>query len=371
MIEKMKNICISIGFCSIIVGLGIVNALTPDQAVSSSERRKLKQLPDISVHQLLEPDTYTEWDDYFLDQFACRDAFRTFKAVGTFYMLGLQDNNDIYLYNHSVYKMEYPLKEASIVSATRKLHTLYNKYLQELQVYYSIIPDKNYFSALPSGHLQLDYKKLLDVYTSNLTDMNYIDLWNLLDIDDYYSTDLHWKQEDLLPVANAVLTAMNPTFTGITDNYDRTQFYPFYGAYYGHSALPVKPDTITYLTNTLLNKAKVYHPITGEYTPVYTVNQLGSMDSYSVFANGPQPLLTIENPDSTSQKQLYLFRDSFSSSLSPLLLEAYRKITLIDLRYIASTELDKYISFEPGSDALFLYGIQVLNNSAMLKAPEY
>jgi hypothetical protein len=72
-----------------------------------------------------------------------------------------------------------------------------------------------------------------------------------------------------------------------------------------------------------------------------------------------------ENPPRT----LYIFRDSFTSSLAPLLAasDAYGKIVLIDLRYIDSRVLDQFVTFEDGSDALFLYSAQILNNSTVLK----
>ncbi|MDD3265443.1 MAG: hypothetical protein PHH02_05960, partial [Dehalococcoidales bacterium] len=61
------------------------------------------------------------------------------------------------------------------------------------------------------------------------------------------------------------------------------------------------------------------------------------------------------------------FRDSFASSIAPLLLEGYSKITMIDLRYITTDLAGELVEFKAGYDVLFLYGTQVLNNSAMLR----
>ena len=69
----------------------------------------------------------------------------------------------------------------------------------------------------------------------------------------------------------------------------------------------------------------------------------------------------------TNGKKLYLFRDSFSSSLAPLLVGGYSEIYLIDIRYVMSDYLDLFLSFEEGQDILFLYSTEVLNNSTMLQ----
>lgn len=57
-----------------------------------------------------------------------------------------------------------------------------------------------------------------------------------------------------------------------------------------------------------------------------------------------------------------LFRDSFGSSIAPLFLENYSKITLVDLRYISKDVLENFIEFDK-QDVLFLYSTLVLNQN--------
>ena len=59
-------------------------------------------------------------------------------------------------------------------------------------------------------------------------------------------------------------------------------------------------------------------------------------------------------------------RDSFASSLAPLLVSGYRKITLVDLRYISGDMIGNFIDFKD-QDVLFLYSTLILNNSLSLK----
>lgn len=84
----------------------------------------------------------------------------------------------------------------------------------------------------------------------------------------------------------------------------------------------------------------VYIPFnyeTKEKGKVYDLRKYKNLkDKYDIYLSGPTSLISIENPNADNDKELLLFKDSFGSSIAPLLIEHYRKITLIDLRYINS-----------------------------------
>ena len=61
-----------------------------------------------------------------------------------------------------------------------------------------------------------------------------------------------------------------------------------------------------------------------------------------------------------------IFRDSFASSLAPLLAEGYSKITLVDIRYLSPVLLGRFVDFH-GQDVLFIYSTLVINNSTIIK----
>ena len=75
----------------------------------------------------------------------------------------------------------------------------------------------------------------------------------------------------------------------------------------------------------------------------------------------------MENPDAETDRELILFRDSFGSSIAPLLLHNYKKITLVDTRYVRPSLLGKLVDFE-GADVLFLYSTLILNQSEALQS---
>ena len=141
---------------------------------------------------------------------------------------------------------------------------------------------------------------------------------------------------------------------------------PFYGVYYGQAALPMAPDALHYLTNDILSGCTVYNYETGKTTQIYDMEKHQSRDLYDIYLSGAAALLEITNPAAETGRELVVFRDSFGSSLVPLLVKDYAKITLVDTRYIAPQLLSQYLSFE-NQDVLFLYSILILNSSDALK----
>ena len=92
-------------------------------------------------------------------------------------------------------------------------------------------------------------------------------------------------------------------------------------------------------------------------------------NSYDIFLSGATPILFIENQNNKDNKNLIIFRDSFASSLVPLLIEDYSKITLIDLRYVNSRYLNKINEEISGLPCVDLYSdIVQIHNTTQVQA---
>ena len=148
--------------------------------------------------------------------------------------------------------------------------------------------------------------------------------------------------------------------------YKENTFDSFYGSYYGQAATSITPDKLVYLYNKIIEECKVYDFEKQEYIKIYNDKDFENVDPYDVYLGGAKPLLSIENPNNNTGKELYIFRDSFGSSLAPLLVSEYSKIVLVDLRYINSIEFEKYIQPKKNSDVLFMYNTLILNNSDII-----
>ncbi|MEG0018911.1 MAG: DHHW family protein [Oscillospiraceae bacterium] len=364
-LEKTKNILVCVVFFAIIIGLLGFSIALPDKDISTAERRKLAKLPEISLQTLLNGQYMGKVDKYTLDQFAARDSFRALKAQVSFNVFRKKDNNKIFVMGDEIYRMEYPLSEKDILSAGDKFNKVYREYLQGMSCYYAIIPDKNYFVAEQNGYLSLDYKKAEQLLTGKITHMEYINLFDVLKKEDYYRTDTHWRQENLQEVVNK-LSAQMGFAPADFKSYKMNTLNDFKGVYYGQAALKLPAEQLNYLTNFVTDAATVYNHETKKTTPIYETEKFSQLDPYNLFLTGPSTILEMTNNNADTDKELIIFRDSFGSSIAPMLLESYAKVTLVDLRYIPASKLTEFIEFK-NQDVLFLYSTLILNSSAMLR----
>ena len=356
---QIKNKIIVIGFAVILAVVFFTNLVLEDKDISTSERRKLAQFPEFTIKNVISGDVISKWEKYVEDQFSGRDIFRGIKAFWSTNIFAQKDNNKLFEKDDAIYKMEYPLSEKNVKKSAQKINEVYEKYLKGMNVYYSVIPEKNYYLE-NDDHLKLDYDELQQIVQGEVSELNYIDIREGLDLEDYYRTDLHWKQENLQDVVRIIQKGMRLKETEI--NYEIQNKGEFYGAYYGQLSTDVTPDTLQALTNETIENCTTYNFETKKNMPVYT--ETNSEDRYDIFLSGATPLISIENPKAQTDKELLLFRDSFGSSIAPLLVENYRKITLIDLRYISNKMLGEFIEFN-NQDVLFLYSAVVLNQNIL------
>lgn len=336
---------------------------------SESERRKLSLLPDFSIESVLSGEYMKNFEDASPDQFPLRDLFRSIKAYASEYLFNKKDNNKIFLADGHLSKLEYPQNNDMIDYAAEKFTFIYDKYIKETdaEVFLSVVPDKNCFIAEENGYLSFDYNEFARSLSDKAPFAQYIDIMSLLSAGDYYTTDTHWKQENIIDVANKLCTSMGAEFN---DTFKENKIdKPFYGVYYNQSGLKVPADELVYLTSDAIDGATVTNYDTGKAVsyPVYDLEKLDGADLYEVFLSGTVAVSVIENPNASENRELVLFRDSFGSSIAPLMISSYSKITVVDIRYIASGALTGLVDFENADTVLFLYSTVLLNNSAALK----
>ena len=355
--NKVKNIVLSIIFITFLFTFMIVNIVKKDDDISYSERRKLQKMPKITYDSVINGTYFNTLDKYTTDQFILRDNFRKIKI--DIDLLTKNNYNKLYLYEDYIIEETYPLNKESILNVTNKINNIKRTYLNETNnIYYSIVPDKNYF--VNDDNLKLDYDELKNIMNSNL-DIKYIDIFNELSLEDYYKTDTHWKQERLFKVVNKLSKEMN---FNITNNYSFKRISDFNGTYSSRIVRKDIKDEIYILDN--VNDMNVYNYETNGYEKIYDLTKLNSFDKYNVYLSGSISLLKIESMNTSSNKELIVFRDSYGSSLIPLMMNGYKSITVVDTRYISPSILSNYIDFN-NKDILFLYSTLLINDSFTLK----
>lgn len=365
--KNIKNIVSVIVFSVFLITVSSVCLAKPDTQYSEAERRELAQFPETSAEQLVSGEFSKGFESYTTDQFPMRELMRKIKAAFSTVILGKAENNGLFYMGGHISKIDAQENEKMMDYAAEKFTYLRDTYLKDNKIYFSIIPDKNMFIAEKNGYPSLDYYGFADRMKSKVDFMEYVDIYDLLSADDYYNTDTHWRQEKITDIADRLLNVMGEDINGESYN-ENTLDFPFRGVYSGQYALNIPADTIKYLTNDTINNAIVTYYDTGmpKVGAMYNMDKATGKDPYEMFLSGAMPLVTIEKPSGNHDNHLILFRDSFGSSIAPLLLKGYDKITLIDTRYVQSGLLGNLVDFS-GEDVLFLYSTSLLNSSLAIK----
>lgn len=355
--DNIKNKVVVILFGLIIYGFFFLNLVVPDKKSSVSERRKLEQFPKVSLKTIINGDFFKKFDNYSMDQFYQREKFRRLKIKTDMLVLG--NYNNMQIDNDYIYEALYPINENSVNNLVSKINNIIDSYLDDTnKVYYSLIPDKGYYI---NNSLKLDYTKLVSLYKR--VKGNYIDLFNILSLDDYYKSDTHWQEENLLKVGKELAGKMDFTFD---DNLSFKDVVGFNGVYGSRLVLDKDLDKIVIAESAFINNAVVYDLTSNKKIDVYNYDKINSLDKYDIYLNGASGLLKIDNLLENNGKRLIIFRDSYTSSLAPLLISGYKEIILVDTRYISPKILNNYINFKD-ADILFLYGTIMANNSYTIR----
>ncbi len=360
----MKNKILSISFIIIIFSLSIISIILPDKDISETERRYLMHFPALNIKTIFNGDFFEEFNTYTVEQFPFREIFIKIKGLATNKLFLKKEENGVFIKDENFFEISSSINDKSIDYFLELVTKIKNNFSSE-NIYYSIIPDKNYYTKeeIP----KINYNELVKTINENLQDITYINIFNKLLLDSYYKTDIHWKQEKIGEVVKTIALHMNNEPIDI--KYNKLTYDNFYGALYGKIPNNEKPDTLTYLIDENTINTKVLDYEKNQYYKVYEEQNLKNIDSYDLFLGGAKALLIMENKNSKTDKELVIFRDSFGSSLAPLLLPYYKKITLVDLRYINSDFIinNNLIDFDNNQDILFIYGIPIINNSFTLK----
>lgn len=364
---------VTICFFLLIAGLDALQVLMPDVELSKEERRHYAVSPKLTWATVASGDYMTDLEDYLLDQFVARDWFRTLKTEVETMLFGKADANGYVQYEDGLYQLDTDWNEANVTRAAKEFAAMQEAWFTDAEVYYALIPDKSYF--LPAEKYPVaDDERTIAQMAEQLSGAEYVDLYPYLEIADYYRTDLHWKQEAIFDVADVLLTSMQANGAGLNGSIRQETDYTveivadsFFGGYAGASAFEVEPDDLCAVANEATRQTIVYDYEKKQDVTVYAPEKIDGMDPYDYYLWGARALLTMKNPTCQNGEKLLLFRDSFGSSIAPLLLEGYEEITLVDLRYISADYLPEMIDLSEYDDVLFLYSQRVLRHSDSMK----
>lgn len=272
-----------------------------------------------------------------------------------------------YVENGAIYEKIGNTNEIALENNIEKIDTICEKYLNNMNIYFSIIPDKEYYLK---DRISTDFSELENKVKSKFNEkIKYFSISDTLSLNDFYRTDMHWKQENLPKTVEKIEKEMNLEIRKI--DYDIENLGEFYGTYYKElEDSNIDPDELKYLNSSIIENCKVHNVETEKEEKIYNLEKVSeTKNKYDLFLSGASSIITITNESAKTDRKLILFRDSFGSSIAPLLVNNYSEIVLIDIRYVNYTILDTYIDFgkHKGEDVLFLYSSRVINKSGIFR----
>lgn len=275
------------------------------------------------------------------------------------------DKEGMYSIGKHYFKSLYPLDEDSVEMMATKINDIYDLYLQNHEnIFLAVVPDKSYY-VRDYGYPTLDYDRMEDILTENINEnIQYIEIKDTLSLNDYYYTDNHWRQEKIFDTVNRIGEYLD--FKISKSDFKKVTFKSFRGYYMELLEDETTTEKLIYLVNDYTKKAQVENHRNHYFNVIYDEIKLSTEIQYDVFLSGVSPLINITNNLVNNGKELIIFRDSFASCFTPLILSEYEKITLVDVRYMMSSLLDRYIEFN-NQDILFLYNSGVVNNSKTIR----
>ena len=345
----------------------VFGLLLPDKSISEKERRHLHELPTFQTESVLEGDYFSKLESYLLDHFPMRDQFRSVKNAFDLTFLQKKDADGYFKIDGSLYELPTEFHTENILSATNGFSEIMTTYFPSSNGYYCIIPDKTFYLSENHGYPRADYDKFITFIDENVHhNIKRIDISQKLTLEHYYSTDMHWRQEALPEIAAILSASMSNTPIINSQSYGSTLLSDnFYGGISSASGLYPAPDKLICVSSSAIQTTTMYDYEVQAEVALYQTDKISGLDLYDVYLGGAKALLELRSESEKSGKELVLFRDSFGSSIAPLLLEYYDKIYLVDLRYVSADSAMSLISPNADCDVLFLYSMDVLNSGSL------
>ena len=151
----------------------------------------------------------------------------------------------VYVYEGYAAKTDAPFDADSLDRAAYRFRHLHDLYFTGRTVYLAVVPDKAQFTVPPEGYVPAGAAETADYLCGALDFLTPVDIAAGLTLTDYYRTDPHWRQEQLRPAADALLTAMGAPVSGTRDETLCALEGDFHGSYWGKTEEPREPDTLS------------------------------------------------------------------------------------------------------------------------------
>ena len=340
----MRSKIISILFGLLIAAGTLALVLVPDKYYSESEKRTLKQFPEVSWKNIRSGKFGDDFEGYLEDQFPLRDSWVTLKTFAE-RASGKKENNGVYFAKDDYLIEVHTGFQAKQTTANVNAINMLQETLKEkdipLQV--MLVPTAGHIlrdklpAYAPSADQQkvIEFAEQLGVSTLDITD-------TLLQHKDeyiFYKTDHHWTSLGAYYAYAAWMEARGKTAEPLSAWQKEVLSTNFHGTTYAKVNDPFIPyDEIDAYYKAEKHEVNYNN---GDYITdsIYERKYLSGSDQYATFLNSNQATTVVQGGGSG---KLLILKDSYANCFAQFLIDDFEETHLIDLRFFMSS-VKKYI----------------------------
>ena len=366
--KKLKEIFkypVLLIFSVIIIIFSLGDLVLPHKDYSELENIKFSERPKLTLKGLMDsgPTGFAQrFEKYTNEQFPMRDTWITIKSTCEAALLKIENNGIIYGSDGYMFDKFYSYDERRLelnLSSLKEFgekYPLINKTLLLAPSAYEVLNDK-----LPAGSFNIDQREALEKWQDYLVSsgFDFIDLDAVLKAKYkespeeklYYKTDHHWTTEGAYEAYLAYCKEKNLTPAEFKK---QTVSEDFIGTHFskckkigteGESIICYEPSVTSIKVNGEIKDG------------LFDFEKLSTRDKYGFFLYGNNGITEIVNENAQKDETLLVIKDSFANCLVPFLTENYKKIIVVDLRFLGE-DLSKVIEREHPKEVIINYNVK-------------
>lgn len=350
-------------FALLLLGLSLVDMLTPSRAFSELENRYLTQRPSFSLDALFSGRFTPSFEAYVDDQFLARESWMQLKSHAEA-LQGKTENNDViigkdgYLFHKWITIPEQFHRNMEALKAFEAMYPHMDIAFLLAPNSYTVLSDK-----VPKGLYNVDQAQLISDAYAQLKAQGIDTLQALKGIENaYYRLDHHWTTLGAYEAYKAYCLSRGLIPVEATQ-WQRHEVPHFYGTFYSAAKrFDGKSDTIVYYD---MPHARVW--IDGdEKGGLYDLSFTKGKDKYGLFLYNNPAHLTIKSTYPDARGHLLVIKDSYANSMIPFLTAHYETIDVIDLRHF-NGRVSSLLSENTYDDLLILYNVVTFSEDIFIR----
>lgn len=354
----MKNKLVAVIFCVLLAAGTAISFILPDKYYSESEKRTLKQFPEVTANKIFSGDLGEETEKYLSDQFPARDSWVTLKTLSE-RALGKRESGGVYFadddYLIETHKTIKSQQLTANISALKKLSARFEEQGIALDVMLVPTASQILLEKLPPFAPNADQSKVIEYAKKqglNIVDVTGI-LQNHADEYIYYKTDHHWTSQGAYYAYTAWAASCGRDCAELCEFTKETLCGDFRGTTYSKVNYPFAPfDEITAYYKA---SSHIVDYNNGSYITdsIYERKYLDGSDQYGVFLNSNQAQTVIHGNGSG---KLLIIKDSYANTFAQFTADDFEETHLIDMRFFKGS-VTEYAAEHGITEALVLYNI--------------